>query len=417
MTSTTGHRESKVGLIPTDWSVAAIGDVSSLVINGFVGTATPYHTDDDDGVTYIQGYNVRPNRIDLTNVTKVTREFSVRHTKSTLQAGDMLTVQSGHIGTSATVPQELAGANCHAVIITRFFKDKVCPDFVAYYFNSTVGRNRLRALEVGSSVLHILTKDLRKFRVPLPPLPAQRNIAEILGTWDEAIALTGRRIEAARQHKKGLMQRLLTGRVRFPEFEGEEWRTVRFHDVFQRITRKNESENQNVLTMSAQLGLVSQTEYFHKRVASKTLSHYYLLKKGEFAYNKSYSSGYPFGAVKRLDDYEEGVLSTLYICFRLRSAARYDSDFFTHFFEAGRLNKGIYAIAQEGARNHGLLNISISSFFDLAMTVPSYEEQKRIASVLNACDREVELLTQKRDALQRQKKGLMQQLLTGRVRV
>jgi type I restriction enzyme S subunit len=261
------------------------------------------------------------------------------------------------------------------------------------------------------------TKDFKRFRFALPPLSEQRKIVDILGTWDQAIALTERRTEAARQRKEGLMQRLLTGRARFPEFEREEWRTVRFHDVFQRVTRKNESENQNVLTMSAQLGLVSQTEYFNKRVASKTLSHYYLLKTGEFAYNKSYSSGYPFGAVKRLDAHKEGVLSTLYICFRLRNAARYDSDFFTHFFEAGQLNKGIYAIAQEGARNHGLLNISISGFFDLTMTVPSYEEQKRIASVLNACDREIELLTQKHDALQRQKKGLMQRLLTGRVRV
>ena len=222
--------DTKAGVLPTHWIFTQIQDVSSLVTNGFVGTATPHYTDKDDGVIYIQGYNVRENKIDLTGVTHVTPEFAYKQKKSILRTGDMLTVQSGHIGTTAVVPPGLNGANCHAVIITRFDKEVVNPYYIAYYLNSSYGKKRLKALEVGSSVLHINTKELKKFYIPLPPLPKQRKIAAILSTWDEAIALTDQLIAALQERKKGLMQRLLTGEVRFPGFEGE-WEEVLLGNV------------------------------------------------------------------------------------------------------------------------------------------------------------------------------------------
>jgi type I restriction enzyme S subunit len=411
--STTGYKESKVGLIPTDWSVAVIGEVASLVANGFVGTATPYHTNDDVGITYLQGYNVRSNRIDLTNVTRVTREFSARQKKSILQEGDMLTVQSGHIGTSAIVPQELAGANCHAVIITRFFKDKVDPHFVAYYFNSTVGRSRLRVLEVGSSVLHILTKDLRKFRIPLPPLPEQRKITEILSTWDQAIALTERRIEAARQRKKGLMQCLLTGRVRFPEFAGEEWREAQLGEFFREFTKRNKSnEDLTVLSCSTIYGIVPQMQVFSRRIASENIERYKVVERGDLIYDPMLLWDASIGF---LEVVERGVVSPAYSTFKFReeNGVREYSKYLikTHYLREH------YKFISQGT-NVRRRKAPVEAFLRLKVKVPSTkEEQEKIAAVLQACDREIDLLIQKRDALQRQKKGLMQRLLTGRVRV
>ena len=168
--------------------------------------------------------------------------------------------------------------------------------------------------------------------------------------------------------------------------------------------------NQNVLTISAQYGLVSQYDYFHKSVAASDLSNYYLLKKGDFAYNKSRSQGYPYGAIKPLRLYDEGVVSTLYICFRIKGCDIVDT-FFEYYFETELINEEIGKIAQEGARNHGLLNISTDDFFNkVVLLVPSPSEQKVIAECLSSLDRTIRLYSEKVSRLEQHKKGLMQQL-------
>jgi type I restriction enzyme S subunit len=243
----------------------------------------------------------------------------------------------------------------------------------------------------------------------------QRKIAQILSTWDEAIALVEALIAALKRRKQGLMQRLLTGAVRFPGFE-DEWQEIRLGEVFERVTRKNTIGNDNVLTASGLHGLVSQADYFNRRVASESVENYYLIERGEFAYNRSYSDGYPFGAIKRLEEYDAGVLSTLYLCFRLANEAGV-GEFYKHFFEAGGMNRGIYQIAQEGARNHGLLNVGTGDFFNLEIPFPSTDEQQKLADFFNDYDELIEATTQYAENLREQKRGLMQRLLTGEVRV
>ena len=138
-----------------------------------------------------------------------------------------------------------------------------------------------------------------------------------------------------------------------------------------------------VLTIAAQYGLVNQGSFFNKSVASENLTGYYLLHKGEFAYNRSYSAGYDWRTVKRLDNCDEGVLSTLYICFKINETI-VDSDFLTYYFESTKWHKGLSDIAGEGARNHGLLNVSMTDYFNTKHRFPSMEEQKVIAKMLNA---------------------------------
>ncbi len=188
-----------------------------------------------------------------------------------------------------------------------------------------------------------------------------------------------------------------------------EWKTTRFKCKFTRLTRKNTEGNTNVLTISAQYGLVNQEEFFNKSVASDDKSNYYLLNRGEYAYNKSYSNGYPFGTIKRLDKYDKGVVSPLYICF---SASKENEcpDFYLHYFESGRLNSEIHAFAQEGARNHGLLNISIDDFFNSIMAEPPLPEQKKIAEILKTQDRVIELYEEKIEQLKKLKKVFLQKL-------
>ncbi len=195
-----------------------------------------------------------------------------------------------------------------------------------------------------------------------------------------------------------------------PGFEGiGSWEEKRMGDIFVRITKKNKESNKNVLTISAQYGLVCQYDYFNKNVASLDVSNYYLIKKGDFAYNKSRSQGYPYGAVKPLLLYDKGVVSPLYICFRLKENEG-NADFFRHYFETDLFNNEIAKIAQEGARNHGLLNISSEDFFNIQLHVPSIEEQGKIAKSLSSIDELINANNEKLALLKVHKKGLIQQL-------
>ncbi|WP_163236332.1 restriction endonuclease subunit S [Clostridium perfringens] len=191
-----------------------------------------------------------------------------------------------------------------------------------------------------------------------------------------------------------------------------EWTVKKFRDIFERIVEKNKNNiSDNVLTISAQNGLINQEKFFNKSVASKNTSNYFLLKKGDFAYNKSYSSGYPMGAIKRLNSYNKGIVSPLYICFRIKDE-NINSDFYEQFFEYDLFDKAISGIAQEGARNHGLLNVAVNEFFDLPIIVPTKEEQKKIAEILSTVDKQIENTEKLIQKNQELKKGLMQQLLT-----
>ena len=171
-------------------------------------------------------------------------------------------------------------------------------------------------------------------------------------------------------------------------FYTSSWEQRKLGELVDRVVRKNTNNESTLpLTISAQYGLVDQITYFNNRVASRDVSNYYLVLNGEFAYNKSTSDGYPFGAVKRLDLYEKGVLSTLYIVFAPKKEQQIDSDYLTVFFDTDRWHKGVAERAAEGARNHGLLNISAEDFFDIDLSVPKdIVEQKQIGAFIRQLD-------------------------------
>ena len=190
------------------------------------------------------------------------------------------------------------------------------------------------------------------------------------------------------------------------------WEQRKLGDAFERVVRKNtNNESRLPLTISAQDGLVDQITYFNNRVASRDVSNYYLVYNGEFAYNKSTSDGYPFGAVKRLDWYEKGVLSTLYIVFALKHPEKDDSDFMTVFYDTDRWHRGVAERAAEGARNHGLLNISADDFFDIDTTMPEDKvEQEKIGRLLKKLDTLITLHQRKYEKLLNIKKSMLDKM-------
>ena len=197
-------------------------------------------------------------------------------------------------------------------------------------------------------------------------------------------------------------------KLRFPEFT-DAWEKCKLGDVAERVTRKNKNlESDLPLTISAQDGLISQNEFFNKQIASRDISGYYLLQKGEFAYNKSYSNGYPWGAIKRLEKYENGVVSTLYICFALNEKA--NSDFISTYYDTNIWHSEVSQISAEGARNHGLLNIAANDFFKTLISLPTLPEQQKIGTLFRRLDRLITLHKRKWDDVILLKKALLQKM-------
>ena len=226
-----------------------------------------------------------------------------------------------------------------------------------------------------------------------PGTEEQDRIADFFRHLDNLITLHQRKFEKLTNVKKSMLEKM------FPQ-NGSSYPEIRFKgftdpleqrklgELVDRVVRKNiNNESTLPLTISAQYGLVDQITFFNNRVASRDVSNYYLVLNGEFAYNKSTSDGYPFGAVKRLDLYEKGVLSTLYIVFAPKKEQQIDSDYLTVFFDTDRWHKGVAERAAEGARNHGLLNISAEDFFDIDLSVPKdIVEQKQIGAFIRQLD-------------------------------
>ena len=170
-------------------------------------------------------------------------------------------------------------------------------------------------------------------------------------------------------------------------------------------------ESQTPLTISAEYGLIDQNKFFGKRIAAKDLSNYYLIQKGEFAYNKSTSNDAPWGAIKRLDCYNNGALSTLYIVFKIKDNKSCYSDFLVTYYGTSLWHKGVKEIATEGARNHGLLNVSPSDFFRTKLVIPQdFEEQRKIGAFFTQLDNTITLQQRKLNSLQKLQKRLLQKM-------
>ena len=192
----------------------------------------------------------------------------------------------------------------------------------------------------------------------------------------------------------------------------EAWEQRKLGHLCERVTRKNKNNESDLpLTIASQYGLIDQRDFFNKVVAAKDMSNYYLLKKGEFAYNKSYSNGFDYGSIKRLNAYEQGCLSTLYICFGITSDD-VESDYLECFFDTLKWYSDITMICAEGARNHGLLNVDTKAFFDeVTISMPSSkEEQRMISAYLNNLDNLITLHQRKCDQTKKLKKYMLQKM-------
>ena len=314
----------------------------------------------------------------------------------------------GILGIDTTINQA-----CMALIANESIATK---DFLFQWYKAFGNRLALKFTQ-GTKQQNYNEELLGNLDISYPSLKEQQQIGAFFTQLDNTITLQQRKLNSLQKLKKGLLQKMFPKNgenipeIRFPEFS-DAWKQRELGEIAERVTRRNSSlESQTPLTISAEYGLIDQNKFFGKRIAAKDLSNYYLIQKGEFAYNKSTSNDAPWGAIKRLDCYNNGALSTLYIVFKIKDNKSCYSDFLVTYYGTSLWHKEVKEIASEGARNHGLLNVSPSDFFRTKLVIPQdFEEQRKIGAFFTQLDNTITLQQRKLESLQKLKKGLLQQM-------
>jgi len=254
---------------------------------------------------------------------------------------------------------------------------------------------------------------VKNLKIPFPPLDEQEKIAKILSTWDEAINLTIDLIENKKQFKKALMQNLLTAKIRFPEFK-DEWKEIKLGEILKEHKIKSDNKSE-VFSVSVHKGIVNQIEHLGRSFSAEDTSNYNLVKPFDLVYTKSPTGDFPFGIIKQNLNPFNVIVSPLYGVFE--PINKFLGTLLHYFFESSiRTNNYLQPIIQKGAKN--TINISNDTFLSRSILVPiNLNEQQKIAEVLTACDDEINLLNLKLENLKKQKQGLMQKLLSGKVRI
>ena len=347
-------------------------------------------------LNYMDVYNYRKitskNCIDLMKVSATKKQIK----DCNIIKGDIFFTPSSEtpdeIGYVMSIEETLPNT-CYSYHLMRFrpFDKILYLSFADYCFSSNYLRGQMKFKAKGVQRFILSKPDFESLEALLPSYEEQEIITCLFKAIDNVINDCKKKIASLKQLKSACLismfpqQGETVPRIRFKGFNGE-WKKKKLNSFSSRITRKNSKlETKLPVTISALNGIIEQTMFFNNIVASSNLSGYYLMKKGEFAYNKSYSCGFPFGAVKRMDRYEMGALSNLYIVFKLEDTVC--DDYILYLFETSTWHKEVSMRASEGARNHGLLNIGAEDFLDIDIWVPNDKaEQHQIASYFRNLD-------------------------------
>ncbi len=406
-----GYKKSEVGVIPAGWSVVSLGDLGN--VSGGITKHSGRETHETK-IPYLRVANVYPGRLNLDEVHKigVKRE---EIDKYLLKDGDLLIVEGNgsldNVGRVALWNNEIQNCIHQDHIIKVRFSKKSIGNFICYWLLSNAGREQIEVLAGTTSGLFTLSiSKISSITIPLPPLPEQHRIAEILSTWDDALEKLDTLLEKKRELKRGLMQVLLSGKRRFPEFDSgeykktepgmvpEEWEMKTIGDCAKDISIKNRNGDPlDVLSCTKYKGLVRSLDYFGRKVYSDDLTTYKIITKGQFAYATNHIEE---GSLGYLDNLDRCVISPMYTVFEA-------DDSVNHQFLFKLLKSDKYV------EKYGKLMLgSINRRGGLR-----WESFSKINLLLPPLDREIDLLTQEKTQRQAQKKALMELLLTGKVRV
>lgn len=425
-------KHTEIGDIPVDWELQTFDETFRVISNN---TLSRENLNNRGGavrnIHYGDILTKFPEILDCNEeeIPYVNELSLLSSSTQLLQDGDIVVADTAEDETVGKVieVQNLGDSKLVAGLHTipcRVKKGDFAPGWLGYYMNSDLFHNQILPYITGIKVSSISKGAISETLILVPPFDEQEKIVQSLNKIQLLMTSETKVVNKIKLVKNGCLSKMFPQKddtvpeMRLPGFT-EAWEQRKLGDVVERVTRKNQDlVSQLPLTISAQYGLIDQNMFFDKRVASKDVSGYYLIYNGEFAYNKSTSSDAPWGAIKRLDRYENGVLSTLYIVFKIKNEKVINSDFLVTYYDTCNWHKDIKAVAAEGARNHGLLNIAPADFFKTELMLPQdIEEQKKIGSYFKLIDHLITLHQCKCDKYSNIKKGMMSDLLTGKIRL
>ena len=363
------------------------------------------------GVRLITARNVRPGKLDLTHEEFIEAEkYSEWMNRGIPQEGDILFTTEAPLANVCMFPSEGQFAVGQRIVTLRPNLKRADASFLSQYLMSEHGQKRIKIRSTGSTAMGIKSKELLKVLVPLPPLPEQRRIAAILRTWDEAIEKLDTLRVAKAERLYGILQVLLG----VDSKKGHNWPVSPLSEVSKRVSRTTDGGDHPVMTISAKSGFLMQSDKFARNMAGRSVERYTMLKQGEFAFNKGNSKTAPYGCIFQLKR-KSALIPFVYYCFALDDDLHFP--FYEHLFAAGALNHQLSRLINSGVRNDGLFNLYADDFFGCDIPVPPLEKQKKIAAAITALKEEISLIDVEITSLKRQKRGLMQKLLTGEWRV
>jgi type I restriction enzyme, S subunit len=414
-----GYKRTEVGVIPEEWEVRTLRSLTTLLTNGFVGTATSAYIDSDEGVLYIQGYNIQEDGFNFHGIKRVSKSFHARNQKSCLQPGDLLTIQTGDIGVTATVPPALAGSNCHALVISRLDKRVSEPSFYCQYFNSERGRVAFKEIETGSTMKHLNVGDMKRLFLPSPPIEQQRAIAVALSNMNALLDALDQLIAKKSDLKQAAMQRLLSGEIRLPGFH-EEWDRVRLGELFTFKNGLNKGKEffgygtpiVNYMDVFKNPAILCSTIDGRVSLTKQEIKNFNV-KKGDVLFTRTSETPEEIGmASVILDEPDQAVFSGFVLRGRPKNLRLCDA-FKAYCFRSAFVRNQIVSKASYTTR--ALTNGRILSA--VLLPVPPLPEQTAIAVLLSDMDAEIAALEHRRDKTGALKQGMMQELLTGRTRL
>ncbi len=398
-----GYKPSPLGIIPEDWEVKRLGEV--CINDGDYGLNAPATDYDENLPTYLRITDIDDDgNFNQSDKKSVNSPLSENYH---LKEGDIVFARTGATVGKTYLYDKTDGELVYAGFLIKFTpnKERILPYYLKSQTNIKEYANWVSITSQRSGQPGINAAEYCSYKFALPPLAEQQRIVSVLSLWDTAIAKQTSLIEQLALRKRGLMQQLLTGKKRLKGFEGGS-----FHRLGNYISECNRRNNgcKRVLSVTNTRGFILQEEQFDKIVASNDTSNYKVVRRGEFAYNPSRVN---VGSLAMLNEYDEGILSPMYIVFKANE--NIDKSYLLQCLQSWWFRGHIPAYTQGSVRD----SLSYDGLCSMKFYIPTLQEQKAISTILEQADKEIEIQKQKLAAMQEQKKGLMQVLLTGKRRV
>ena len=393
-----------------DWEQRKLSELYATIGNAFVGTATPYYV--ESGHFYLESNNIKDGQINRCSEIFVNDEFYEKQKDKWLHTGDMVMVQSGHVGHAAVIPAELDNSAAHALIMFRNPKEKIEPYFLNYQYQTNKSKNKIESITTGNTIKHILSSDMQEFIVDMPDYNEQKKIGQYFSSLDYLITLHQRKLEKLKIVKKAMLENCFPKNgekvpgFRFSGFTGD-WEQRKLGEMTKEVTRTDESSEAPVMMITANDGFINQSERYSTDNAGQSLKKYILLHKGELAYNHGASKLRPYGSCFALTTEKNARIPFVYHCF---STDTENPEFLSLVLNGKMVEWQLRKIVSSGARMDGLLNISYEEYTSIPIMMPERGEQSKIANFFKHLDHLITLHQRKLEKLKIIKKSFLEKM-------